>query len=198
MKSIPLRATVDKQVLLRLKEGDEEAFNAIYWKYSAWVYNFVYSLLHDKHLAEDLTQTVFMRIWEGRVLIQPEETFESYLFTIARNLVYKETENQLLSQQMIEIVCKRQKNHDSITEDQIDTDSLRLYIDSLIEQLPPSRKEIYLLSRHNHLSHKEIASRLSISEKTVETQIYRALQFLKRKLSDDSGLIILFALLFVK
>ena len=80
-------------------------------------------------------------------------------------------------------------------EEKIDADSLRLYIDNLIEQLPLSRKEIFKLSRREHLSNKEIAARLSISEKTVETQLYRSLRFLKEKLSNDHLLAILLVVL---
>ena len=63
--------TIDQNVLLRLKKGEESAFEAIYWKYSSWVYNFIYSLLYDSTLTEDLTQTVFLKIWEKRESIDP-------------------------------------------------------------------------------------------------------------------------------
>lgn len=85
----------------------------------------------------------------------------------------------------------RARETDSLTEENIDAESLREYIDALIEQLPLSRKQIFLLSRRQHLSNKEIADRLSVSEKTVETQIYRALRFIKQKLSEESNLAVL-------
>ena len=84
---------------------------------------------------------------------------------------------------------------DSLTEENIDAESLRTHINNLVEQLPLSRKEIFKLSRYQHLSYKEIAARLSISEKTVETQLYRSLAFLKKKLSEDNNLAILILLL---
>ncbi|MDL2256521.1 RNA polymerase sigma-70 factor [Parabacteroides sp. OttesenSCG-928-K15] len=173
------------KVLLRLKQGDESAFDVIYWQYSAWVYHFIHSLLEEKLLAEDLTQSVFLKIWEKREIIDPEGSFDSYLFTIARHLVYKETEKRLLSERFIETIQKRSSDRDTLTEEQIDTESLRQYISSLIDQLPASRREVYRLSRIHHLSNKEIAARLSISEKTVETQIYRSLRFLREKLAKD-------------
>lgn len=182
---------VDEDVLFRLKQGDESAFESIYWKYNSWVFNFIHSLLFDKSLAEDLTQTVFLKIWEKRESIDPELGFDSYLFAIARNLVYKETENRLQSELLSDTLKEHSANHDSLTEENIDADSLREYINNLIEKLPPSRRQIFQLSRHAHLSNKEIASRLSISEKTVETQLYRALRFLKQKLSEDPHLAIL-------
>lgn len=188
-------AIVDPDVLFRLKQGDEKAFEVVYWKYSAWVFNFIQSLLYDKSLAEDLTQTVFLKIWEKRTNIDPELGFDSYLFAIARNLVYKETENRLQSEQVSITLKDRSIETESLMEENIDADSLREYIDTLIEQLPPSRKDIFYLSRRHHLSNKEIAARLSISEKTVETQLYRALRFIKQKLSDDTHLAILMLLM---
>lgn len=185
----------DTDILLRLKQGDEKAFEAVYWKYSSWVYNFIHSLLHDKSLAEDLTQTVFLKIWEKRAIIDPELGFESYLFAIARNLVYKETEHRLQSEQFHVALNDHSIATDSLTEENIDAESLREYIDTLIEQLPSARKEIFQLSRRWHLSNKEIATRLSISEKTVETQLYRALRFIKQKLSEDTNLVVLILLL---
>ena len=179
----------------RLKEGDEAAFESIYWKYNSHVFNFINSLLYDRILSEDITQSVFMKIWEKHESIDLDKGFDAYLFTIARNMVYKETENRLLSESAFYALSQQQTNEDVLTEEKIDADSLRLYIDKLIEQLPLSRKEIFKLSRRDHLSNKEIAIRLSISEKTVETQLYRSLRFLKQKLSDDNLLAILLVIL---
>lgn len=189
---------IDADVLNRLKRGDEAAFDAVYWKYNPWVYNFIHSLLYDKLLAEDLTQNVFLKIWEKRETIDPELGFDSYLFAIARNLAYKETENRIQTESLSSSPEINPTESDSLTEDTIDADSLRDYINNLIEQLPPSRKQIFQLSRHSHLSNKEIASRLSVSEKTVENQITRALHFLKQKLSGDTHLTILLLLLLAK
>ena len=186
---------IDIALLKRLKEGDEAAFESIYWKYNSHVFNFINSLLYDRILSEDITQSVFMKIWEKHESIDLDKGFDAYLFTIARNMVYKETENRLLSESAFYALSQQQTNEDVLTEEKIDADSLRLYIDKLIEQLPLSRKEIFKLSRRDHLSNKEIAIRLSISEKTVETQLYRSLRFLKQKLSDDNLLAILLVIL---
>lgn len=188
-------AAIDSAILFRLKQGDEKAFEVVYWKYSSWVFNFIHSLLYDKSLAEDLTQTVFLKIWEKRTTIDPELGFDSYLFAIARNLVYKETENRLQSEQFNIILKDRSSETDTLMEENIDAESLREYIDTLVEQLPPSRKDIFYLSRRRHLSNKEIAARLLISEKTVETQLYRALRFIKQKLSEDTNLAVLILLM---
>lgn len=186
---------IDVELLDRLRQGDEGAFEQVYRKYGPWVYNFVYSLLYDKLLAEDLTQTVFLKIWEKRKTIDPELGLDAYLFAIARNLVYKETENKLQMGCQLDARNCIVEDVDSHIEEKIDAESLRSYIRHLIEQLPPVRKQIFCLSRYEHLQNKEIATRLSISEKTVENQITRALRFLRDKLSEDTHFLLLFLLL---
>ena len=184
---------IGKQVLQRLKNGDEGAFDTVFWSYNSHVFHFIDSLLYDKTLAEDFTQNVFLKIWERRESIDPEDSFESYLFTIARNMVYKESEKRLLSERFLEYIGNQQ-DFDGQLEAKIDAESLREYVDELLEQMPPSRRNIYYLSRKQHLTNKEIAKQLSISEKTVETQLYRALQYLRVKLADE---ITVLALLFI-
>jgi len=189
---------IDKGTLLRLRNGDEMAFNALYWKYSSYVYNFIVSLLYDPTIAEDLTQNVFLKIWERHEDIDPEKGIDNYMFTIARHLVYQETEERMkLIIGPNEIEGLKEMSDNSL-EENIDATSLESYLQSVVNQLPSARKEIFQLSRIHHLSNKEIADKLSISEKTVENQITRALKFLKEQLSKDSILLILILLLIGK
>ncbi len=175
---------VNEDLLKRLKAGEEKAFEDLYWTYSPQVYNFINSLLFDKSLAEDLTQNVFLKIWEKRKQIELELGITAYLFTIARHLVFKETEFRL-SQHAVLHVENIDLSDDSREEERHDTNSLLEYIEHLIENLPPVRRKIFRLSRFEQLSNKEIAHKLSISEKTVETQLYRSFQYLRSKLPSD-------------
>ena len=181
---------IDEDLLKRLKAGEEKAFEDLYWTYSSQVYNFINLLLCDKSLAEDLTQNVFLKIWEKHEQIVPELGITAYLFTIARHFVFKETEFRLSQYAMLHIE-NIDLSDNSKEEEQHDTNSLFEYIDHLIENLPPARREIFRLSRFNHLTNKEIAHRLSISEKTVETQLYRSFQYLRSKLPPDKYWILL-------
>lgn len=177
---------IEKDILERLKRGDESAFESLFWKYNSRIYNFVLSILHDKFLAEDIAQTVFMKIWETHERIDPEQGINAYLFTIARHLVYKETERRLLFEQIVKEISSTSTDSDDFAlQKQMNANSLRDRILQLIEELPSARKNIFRLSRLEHLTNKEIADRLSISEKTVETQVNRSLQFLREKLSSD-------------
>lgn len=185
---------IDKTTLLLLKDGQKAAFELLYWKYNPKLYNFVYSILYDKSLAEDITQTCFLKIWELHKEIDPDKGFVSYLYTIARNLVYKETERLLQMSKFLAVSQTNNNDTDHETEEKLDAAFFESYINNIIDQLPPSRREIFILSRKEGLTNKEIASKLAISEKTVETQIYRSLLFLKEKMK---GQFTLLALLFL-
>lgn len=186
---------IGKETLLSLKAGDKAAFDLIYWKYCARLYNFIHSILFDKSLAEDLTQTCFLRIWECRSNIDPEKSFRSYIYTIARNMVYKETEHTLRNMQLAPAVERSMRKSESEFEDNLDAAFVESYINDIIDRLPAGRREIFNLSRKSGLSNREIAERLNISERTVETQIYRSLLFLKEKL--PVSLFVAMALLYV-
>ena len=187
-----------KNILLRLSNDDEKAFEFIYWKYNAHVYNFAKSLLYSPKIAQDITQNVFLKIWEKRHEINPEQNFNAYLFTIARNMVYKETEQKLLAEQSLRQLQEEEDVLDMSTIQTLDYHFTEELCRSLVEELPPARREIFKLSRFERLSNKEIALRLSISERTVETQLYRATRFLKRKLLSDEGLGLLILLFIIQ
>jgi RNA polymerase sigma-70 factor (ECF subfamily) len=172
--------------LQRLRQGDPKAFEAVYRKYGGRVYHFFLSLLHDPCAAEDLTQNVFLKIWERRDGIDPDGHFEAYLFTIARHMIARESEKRL-QEECLKESLQRREDADTSSEQQFEAESLRLYIKTLIEQFPPVRKQVFLLSRVHHLTNREIAHKLSVSEKTIETHLYRALRFLKSKLNDRNG-----------
>ena len=156
---------VNEDLLKRLKAGEEKAFEDLYWTYSPQVYNFINSLLFDKSLAEDLTQNVF------------------------RETEFRLSQHATLHVENIDL------SDNSKEEQQHEVNSLLEYIDHLIENLPPARREIFRLSRLEQLSNKEIAHKLSISEKTVETQLYRSFQYLRSKLPSDKRWILLFCYL---
>lgn len=182
----------DTTTLNSLKLGDNKAFEAIFRKYNKRVYNFVVSTLYDKDIAEDITQSVFLSIWEHRENIDPSRNFQAYVFTIAKNMVYRHTENMLRNYRFEEYVRSHVIHNDTSHEERIDAGMLEDEIMRMIEQLPEARKRIFIMSFKEELTNKEIAEQLSISPKTVDTQIRRSLDFIRKNLKSGISAIALF------
>lgn len=170
----------DKLCTKRLKNGDIKAFEQLYGKYGGKLYNFVHSLLYDKNAAEDITQNVFSKLWEKRTALDPEKSVAAYIFMIARHLIYKQTYNRILHKKYDSVFFDGWSEADRSTEEEIDALFLSSHLDTLVKKLPESRRTIFVLSKIEGLSNREIAQKLSISEKTVETQLYRATCFIRK------------------
>jgi RNA polymerase sigma-70 factor (ECF subfamily) len=178
----PTEKHIDESILLRLKNGDEKAFDMIFWKFNPMIYNFVNSILFNKSLAEDITQQVFLKIWEKRATINVEKSFSSYLFTIARNFVYQETERLVYENKFISFYKANENELDNSTFEKIDAGFIESFINEVIAQLPEKQQKVFDLSRRKGYSNREIAKELNITEKAVENHVYRTLQFLKEKM----------------
>lgn len=179
------------KLLEALKNGDSKAFEAVFRKFNAKVYGFVMATLFDKDLAEDITQSVFLSVWEHRTNIDPGRNFQGYIFTIARNMVYRHTENIIRNRRFEEYIRKSLSEKSSATEEHIDAALLEDMIMRMIEKLPEARRRIFLMSFRDQMSNREIAEELSLSTKTVETQIRRSTEFLKKNMHSIIGAIAL-------
>ncbi len=178
--------------LVSLRNASMPAFENLYRRYSGKLYNFILKLSGgDRYVAEELVQRTFIKVWETRERIQPDQSFISYLCTISRNMLLNEYEHQTVKFIYEEYIKLNLLQEDSSTEKQVDKNLLEQYIDRLTEQLPPRRKEIFILSRKWGLSNKEIAQQLQITESTIETQLSKALAFMKNQLRENYDFIFL-------
>lgn len=181
---------MDSKVLYALKQGDSDAFEVLFREYNAKIYHFVEAALYDKILAEDITQNVFLAVWEHRKDIQPEKNFTAYLYTIAKNMVFRETEKMVLSYRYKDHIHQIHRNEEDFsTVEGIDAASLEEVILQLIANLPEARREIFFLRFTEDMSNKEIASRLSVSEENVAQQIHRSLNYIRKHFKNYMGLL---------
>ncbi len=187
--------TDEKELYLRLKEGDERAFNALFQKYYSSMCHFARQFLNDSEMAEETVQDMFVRIWEKRESLNIESSVKHYFFRSVRNHCLNQIQHQKIRKQYASMV--KESAHQDIDPDQyyVEVDLLKR-IEKSIDSLPVKRQEIFRLSREQGLKYKEIAEELKISVKTVEAQMGLALKHLREDLKEFSNhLITLFLFL---
>ena len=189
--------TDEKHLLIDLKDGSFQAFERLYNMYSGKLYNFIMRLSSgNQYMAEEIVQSTFIRIWEVREKVDADASFISFLCTIAKNLLMNMYQRQTVEYVYNEYLLKSGLDHDSQTEDTIDLRFLNDYIDSLAEELPTQRKKIFILSKRQNYTNKEIAEIMGISESTVATQLSLAVKFMREQLMKHYDKIIALLLAF--
>jgi len=178
--------TEDKELYLRLKEGDEGAFNTLFRKYYSAMCLFANQFLHDRELAEEIVQDMFVKMWEKQAVLNIETSVKQYLFRAVRNHCLNQIQHEKIKKQYANKVLETASQEINVDQYYLEVDLVRR-IEKSIESLPPKRKEIFRLSREQGLRYKEIADALGISVKTVEAQMGLALKYLREDLKDFSN-----------
>lgn len=173
----------EKRLLTELKNGSFHAFERLYNMYSGKLYNFIMRISSgNQYMAEEVVQSAFIRVWEVRERVEPESSFISFLCTIAKNLLMNMYQRQTVEYVYNEYLKNTGVDRDSQTEESIDLRFLNEYIDSLAEELPAQRRKIFILSKRQNYTNKEIAEMMGISESTVATQLSLAVKFMREQL----------------
>ena len=173
----------EKRLLTELKNGSFQAFERLYNMHSGKLYNFIMRISSgNQYMAEEVVQSAFIRVWEVRERVEPESSFISFLCTIAKNLLMNMYQRQTVEYVYNEYLKNTGVDRDSQTEESIDLRFLNEYIDSLAEELPAQRKKIFILSKRQNYTNKEIAEMMGISESTVATQLSLAVKFMREQL----------------
>jgi RNA polymerase sigma-70 factor (ECF subfamily) len=167
-----------------LKAGSMEAFDAVYHQYHVRLYHFALRITSgNTHQAEELSQSVFIRLWEVRHRLDEEKNLFAFLCTIAKNRFLNECSHSLIKYLHGEWVRGHLDVTDSSTEQEVERMELERLIREFTELLPPARKKIFIMSRMEGKPNKEISRVLNISESTVETQLGKALKFIRVELA---------------
>lgn len=182
----------DREYVECLKRDDFSAFDALFHKYSASLYAFALSITRDSFASEEITQLVFLKVWEKRELINEHLSFKSFLFSVAYNETISWLRMEKSQKNRISEFVSRARFQTNETEYAVEFRNIKDLAIQLIEEMPLKRKEIFRLSREQGFSNKEIAEQLGISIKTVENQMTSALKYLREKLGKHDILGLLF------
>lgn len=176
------------QELIAAMQHDDAVFDEIYERYWSVLYRSAFNVLRDKEACMDVIQEVFIWFWEHRDI--QINSIKGYLLTAVKYKVANCIRNGKV----------RESFYDRIPKDALDTafpdellelKELKEMINAFVMELPERCQEVFNMSRKQHLTNREIAQRLGISEKTVENQINKALKRIKLKLGKSSAFIYL-------
>ncbi|RXF69342.1 RNA polymerase sigma factor [Arcticibacter tournemirensis] len=189
---------LEQDLLYRLSKGDEAAFVSIFDLYSARIYNFIIKYVQSPPLAEDLTQEVFMKLWESRAQVTKIESFKAYLFVIARNHTLNSLKKAFKSEAAVGEVVKNYVTQRSNTEEDILHKEYLQFLKRVLDSLPERSRRIFILCREEGKSYEEVAAAMGISKNAVKNHMVFSMKLLRSSVQKDLGISmgVLFAALF--
>lgn len=162
-----------------IKEGNRLVYGEVFEEYHQKLYQYIYKYTQSAYLSEETVQLTFIKIWEKRDGLSEAHDISTQLFRIAKSTVI-----DLLRKEKVRDTQELSDTYISATEHEriVHKESLQQVL-SAIEQLPTQSKQVFTMSRLGDLSHKEISTHLSISPKTIEGHITKALKHLRKGLA---------------
>lgn len=142
---------------------------------------FAWKILKSEEDAEDVAQDIFVKLWDNPDIWESKETWDSYIYTMARNQIYNFLKHKSVELNYQEkLVQEDSPSFEFDIYDKLYAKELQLLIKLTLDTMPEQRKKIFVMSRQKGMSHQEIADNLQISIRTVERHVYLALQDLKK------------------
>ncbi len=184
-------SSIKSHIGYRLKAGDIKALEMLYNEHYKPLCHFAQRFVFNLDTSREIVQDVFVCIWEKRASLPSEVSLKNYLYTSVRNksidyLKHLKVENEYKKKRIKEVLLYENNSVNTFDHplDGLITKELEVAIKDAIESLPDKCREIFELSRFKGFKYREIAKELNISIKTVETQMSRAIESLRKKLSN--------------
>jgi RNA polymerase sigma-70 factor (family 1) len=183
----------EKELLIQVSQGDRPAFSRLYTAYYQDVQRYIYLFEPSGNSLGELTQDVFVRVWEKRSHLEGVESFKDYLFFITRNVVFNYLRALKVQQKIKELNGGMGSDGYELENQLLFKQYYRIALEAM-EQLPPGRRKVLKMSIDDGLTLDEIAAELKISRAGVKKQLYAATAYVRKYLHEHGDLT---ALLFV-
>ncbi len=187
--------TIENQIYMDLKKGDVHAFQVVFDAYSANIFNLSLQILKSKVQAEEVVQETFFKLWFHREELDDAKELWPYIYVIAKRICFNQLRslkyNQLAQQELI-------KNMTLSVEDSVhQLTEISNILQESVNLLPARQKQVWIMSREEGKSHKEIADELGISPNTVKNTIVQSLKTLRHTFKEADYLYFILFLFFI-
>ncbi|MFW5830906.1 MAG: RNA polymerase sigma-70 factor [Prolixibacteraceae bacterium] len=181
----------EQELLRKIKKGDERAFEEVFHCYYQNLCVFAAKIIQDDTAAEEIVQDLFVKIWEKHNEIEIKSSLKNYLIRSTKNQCLNYIKHNKIKEKHAKIMFSEKESASTGRDDFIEIDLME-EIEKSINSLPKKRQEVFRLSREEGLKYREIAEKLGVSVKTVETQMGLAIKTLREKLKNYSTFLTLF------
>lgn len=167
----------------RARHDDADSFEALFREHYPRLCELVHGYVRSREVAEDIVQDLFLTLWSKRRSGGSVELTAAYLFVAARNRALKHLRHgRVVARAHEQVAAERSREAPDRADDDVRYGEATAAVEAAIAGLPDRCREVFLLSRRQHMSYAEIAAALGISVKTVEVQMWRALRKLRAAL----------------
>ncbi len=181
----------ENQLLLAIADGDERAFELIYYRFSKKIYYFATRILQDEMAAEEVVQEVMLKIWNTRTTLATINHFESYLRVLSRNIALNTLRRQAIENRANEKLKSYWKVEGNDTEERVILQETKKLLDQAVAELPPQQREVYKLCHQQGLKYEDAAKQLNLAPSTVATHMKLALRFLRNYLKQHGHMMVI-------
>lgn len=175
-------------LMMRVKNGDEAAFEELVKRHQSIVVATVSKMLGNSSDAEDIAQQVFIRLWKSAPRYKVKAKFTTYMFTIMRNLVFNESRRRSrkkessINEREDEFHLQTEDSNTKSPDNQVLQEELQAAVDNAIAELPEKQRLAVILRRYENMPYEEIADVLELSVSAVKSQLFRARAVLRESL----------------
>jgi RNA polymerase sigma-70 factor, ECF subfamily len=184
----------DSEILLAIRQGNERVYETIFRKHYQALCNYACGILKDMDDAEEVVQSIFLKLWEQREEIEINVSLKSYLYRAVHNTCLNRLKHLKIQDTYRQYVGDYLEDTFDSATDIMDKNELENRISEALEKLPEQCRIIFKMSRFEELKYQEIANKLGLSIKTIENQIGKALRIMRTELSDYLPVIVFFIL----
>jgi len=184
----------DAELMLRVREGDDTSFALLLERHRGPVVHFLYRMVQNPSVSEELAQEVFLRVYRSRATYEPTAKFTTWLFRIATHLALnwvrdgkKEKGHESLDEQVVDGIDRQVRDRQPTIEQEMLHEVKMTEVRQAIEALPAKQRAAVLMHKYEELEYAQIARALNCSESAVKSLLFRAYESLRSRLAHMAG-----------